>query len=385
MQLGDRHNFGRRVELRGDRIYKPRALLWEWLVLSADSPLRKLLDREAKRDGLGRDAFGFLPTLKFFRKRGEVERAQLSPLAELSSDERRTLAVIVGRSIALWSWLGVADLHWENLVLGRDAHGRIVFGPLDVEMILADLPLPTDTKLLPDADPEYAALCQHAAGVRRVLPYLGKPIEADDLLAIAGAYRATLAFLDRHARAIAGVFASVPGVRETPIRICLRATEEYVRATPELWPPLLDAEAEQLARGDIPYFFRLYGQRGIRYFGNEALTQHKRIPLRGDVPQLDPILRISRGLRAPSRTTLREEGLFAVLGAFDHPAMAGRHASEELEVSFGARQIVVKLPGGQELRSPRDLSDHVASVYLPCHCGEVRTVFVPAVTACDAP
>ncbi len=39
-----------------------------------------------------------------------------------------------------------------------------------------------------------------------------------------------------------------------------------------LWPPLLDAEAEQLARGDIPYFFRLYGRRGIFYYQNRALT-----------------------------------------------------------------------------------------------------------------
>jgi hypothetical protein len=390
MLLGDSHNFGRRVALHDDRVHKPRALLWEWLVLAAESPLRKLLDQQAKRDDLGRDAFGFLPTLKFFRKKseigGEVERAQLSPLPELSGEDQRSLAVIVGRSLALWSWLGVADLHWENLILGVDARGRIVFGPLDVEVILADLSMPTDTKLLPDADPEYAALCQHAAGVRRVLPYLGKPVDAAELLAIAGAYRTTLAFLDRHARAIADVFTRVPALRETPIRICLRATEEYVRAATEpLWPPLLDAEREQLARGDIPYFFRLYGRPGIHYYGNRALTEHKRIPMHGDVPQLDPVLQLSRGLRAASRSTLREEGLFAVLGAFDHPALTGQHESEELEVSLRARSIVVKLPEGEELRSPRDLSDHVASVYLPCRCGEVRTVFVPPVTRCGAP
>ena len=41
--LGDSHNFGRRVTRRSGRIVKPRALLWEWLVLSADSPLRRFL------------------------------------------------------------------------------------------------------------------------------------------------------------------------------------------------------------------------------------------------------------------------------------------------------------------------------------------------------
>lgn len=387
--LGDSHNFGRRVSRSADRIAKPRTLVWEWLVLAADSPLRRLLDEAAERDGLGGDAFGFLPDLEFFpphaRDGGEVERVALEPLPALEANGRRALAVIVGRSIALWSWLGVADLHWENLVLGIDDRGHMVFAPLDVEMILADLSLPTETKLLPDADPEYAAICRHACGVRRVLPYLGKPVDAADLLAMAGAYRATLAFLDRHSRPIAAVFAGLPELRETPIRVCLRGTDEYVRSSSEpLWPPLLDAEVEQLARGDIPYFFRLYGRPGIHYYGDQALSQLKRLPLEGDVPQLDPILTLSRGLRSPSRTKLREEGLFTLLGAFDHVSLGGKHKSPELEVTFAARTIVVKVKAGEELHSRRNLSGFVGSVYLPCRCGEVRSVFVPPVTVCEA-
>ena len=387
--LGDSHNFGRRVSLRGGRVAKPRTLLWEWLVLAADSPLRRLLDEAAERDGLGREAFGFLPALEFFPSRdevgGEVERIELEPLPAPSSESGRALAIIVGRSLALWSWLGITDLHWENLVLGVDVRGRVVFTPLDVEMILADLSLPTETKLLPDADPEYAAICRHACGVRRVLPYLGKPVEAADLLAMAGAYRGTLDFLDRHASRIADVFAGLPGLRETPIRVCLRGTGDYVRARSEpVWPPLLDAEAEQMARGDIPYFFRLYGRQGIHYYGDRALRRIQRIPLQGDVPQLDPVLQVSRGLRSPSRKTLREEGLFTLLGAFDHASLTGQHRNDELEVTFRARTLVVKLPTGEELHSRRNLRAFVGSVYLPCRCGEVRSVFVPPVTVCEA-
>jgi hypothetical protein len=387
--LGDSHNFGRRVSMRAGRVGKPRTLLWERLVLAADSPLRRFLDEAAEQDGLGRDAFDFVPRLKFFASRsrhgGEVERVELAPLPALASDERRALAKIVGRSLALWSWLGVSDLHWENLVLGVDGRGRVVFGPLDVEMILADLTLPTETKLLPDADPEYAEILRHACGVRRVLPYLGKPVDAADLLAMAGAYRSSLSFLDRRAPQIADLLARLPGLREAPIRVCLRGTDEYVRARSEpLWPPLLDAESEQLARGDIPYFFRLYGRPGIHYYGERSLRQIKRLPMRGDVPQLDRLLLMSRGLRSPARKKLREEGLFTLLGAFDHGSFAGRHKSDELEVAFGARSLVVKLPSGEELRSRRDLSAFVGSVYLPCRCGEVRSVFVPPVTVCEA-
>jgi len=386
--LGDSHNFGRRVSLSEGRIYKPRTLLWEWLMLSAKSPLRRSLDEAAERDGLGPEAFTFLPDLEFFLAEtgqgGEVERIELSPLPDPSPEGKRSLARIVGRSLALWSWLGVSDLHWENLVLGLDAYGRVVFAPLDVEVILSDLSLPTETKLLPDADPEYAEICRHACGVRRVLPYLGKPIEAVDLLAMAGAYLETLVFLDRHAREIADIFAHLPGLREAPIRVCLRGTEEYVRPTEALWPPLLFEEAEQLARGDIPYFFRLYGRRGIHSYADPELRHIKTLPLEGDVPQLDPMLQVSRGFRSETRRTLREEGLFTVIGAFDHKSIMGKHRDGALEISFAARTLVLKLPNGVELESRRNLRSFVSRVYLPCQCGEVRSVFDPKVTVCES-
>ena len=387
--LGDSHNFGRRVTLRAGRVSKPRTLLWEWLVLAPDSPLRRALSDASRDHRLGPEAFEFLPSLRFFRSRsragGEVEQLQLSPLPRLGAGKRRELAQIVGRSLALFSWLGVADLHWENLVLGLDGHGQMVFGPLDIEMILADLSLPVETKLVPDADPEYAEVCRHAAGVRRVLPYLGKPIAVDDLLAMASDYLATLALLDRHAPAIAKVFTKLVGLKEAPIRVCLRGTDEYVRArSVPPWPPLLEQEQVQLARGDIPYFFRLYGRRGIHYYGNRALTELRHLPLHGDVPQLDPLLSLARGLRAPSRRKLARDGLFTLLGAFDDASFTGTHSSDELSVKFSPRRLVVTLADGEELHSLRDLSPFVGSVYLPCQCGEVRSVFVPPVTVCKS-
>ncbi len=387
--LGDSHNFGRRVELsRPGRVHKPRTLVWERLLLDAESPLRRLLSDAAAQDGLGPEAFGFLPSLTFFPTRahvgGEVSHVELAPLPDLDVEGRRGLARIVGRSLALWSWLGVSNLHWENLVLGVDGEGRVVFGPLDVEMILANLSLPTETKLLPDPDPEYAAICRHASGVRRVLPYLGKPVSPADLVAMAGAYRATLEFLDRHAPAIAAVFAGLPGFAEAPIRVCLRGTDEYVRARTEPpWPPLLDAEAAQLDRGDIPYFFRLYGRRGIHHYADRSLRRIATLPLKGDVPQLEPLLSVARGLRSPERRSLREEGLFTVLGAFDEASFTGTQAGEDLAVTFQARTFVVRLPGGEELRVGRKVSAWVGTVYVPCGCGEVRSVFVPKVTVCD--
>lgn len=387
--LGDSHNFGRQVARRADRLLKPRSVFWEWLMLGADSPLRRLLDELAESDGLPRDTFAFLPTLKFYRARsgagGEVQQVALEPLGRASAARRRELSQIVGSSLALWSWLGASDLHWENLVLGRDGEGRAVFGPLDIELLLADLSLPTETKLLPDADPEYAELCRHAAGVRRALPVLGKPIDVGDLLAMLSSYHALLALLERHSAAIARVIAAAPGLEQAPIRVLLRSTGEYVAGDPEqLWPPLLDAEREQLERGDVPYFFRLYGRRGIHFYADSTLRTFATLPLKGDVPMLEPLLSLRRGLRSRSREKLRRDGLFCVIGAFDSATFRGRHTGDGLSVAFGARQLEIELEGGLALKTSRNLSPFVGSVYLPCRCGEVHTVFVPAKTRCRA-
>ncbi len=387
--LGDAHNFGRRVSRLGERIVKPRTVVWEQMLLDAQSPLRRLLDEAAEREGLASDAFGFLPDLKFSASDsgpgGEVDAIRLEPLGTLSDTETDALARIAGRSLALWSWLGVSDLHWENLALGTSSRGRVIFSPLDIESLFDDLSLPTETKLLPDADPEYADICQHACGVRRLLPFLGKPIKVSSLLAMAASYSATLAFLDRNAGNIAKVFLRLRNLRETPIRVCLRGTGTYFQAQTEpVWPPLLAAEQEQLDRGDVPYFFRLYNRPGIHYYGDESLETRKRLPLEGDVPQLDPLLSLSKALASANRRSLREEGLFTLLAAFGDPSFSGKHQDGELVVQFGKRVVTVDLPSGEQLQCKRDLSAFVSSVYLPCRCGEVRSVLVPAVTRCDS-
>ena len=305
-------------------------------MLSRTSPLRRFLARD----------FDFLPALAIDRRRGLVERLQLRPLRGREDE----LAAIVGKSLALWAWLGVADLHWENMALGRDGRGRVVFGPLDIEMMFGDMRLPTETKLIPEADPEYGEELRRAAGVRRALPHLGEPIRGEHLVAIVTAYRATLDFLDLRRREIARIVSRVPGIHDTPIRVLLRATGDYGK-TPVPWPPLLDAEREQLARGDVPYFFRLWGKRGIRSFRDARLRTSGFVPA-----PTEPLL--PRSLRSPSRRVLRDQGTLAVIGAFDHPSLDGRHGP----ITLGRRRIVVEI-GGERLECPRDLRSIVLGVY----------------------
>ena len=373
----DLHNFGKRVVVHARRVVKPRPLLWEWAILSRTSPLRRALDE------IGGGLFDFLPALRITPSRREVERIALAPLRP-SAKSKKDLAPIVGRSLALWAWIGVSDLHWENLALGVDRRGRIVFGPLDVESMLSDMALPAETNLLAQASGDYDDVYRHAAGVRRVLPYLGKPLDASTLLSILSAYRTTLDLLDRHADELAAIIAALPALATTPIRVLLRATGDYARARSEpVWPPLLAAESEQLARGDVPYFFRLYGQRGIRFHRDARLETFGRIPLRGDVPRLAPLLDVARGLRSRSRRRLREEGWLSVVGAFDHPSLTGRHRDGDYELRLSARTIAIRFAGAT-LECRRDLRSVVGSAYLACRCGEVRTVLAHPRGACEA-
>ena len=332
------------------------------------------------------DAFGFLPDLKFYSG-GEVDALKLRPLGSLLPEEATELARIVGRSLALWSWLGVSDLHWENLALGRADDGRIVFTPLDVEAIFDDLSLPTETKLLPDTDPEVAEICRHACGVRRVLPFLGKPIDPTHLVAMVADYSKTLDVLERHADEIADAILRTPDLDETPIRVCLRGTDVYVHAMrgsqQVVWPPFLDAEEEQMARGDVPYFFRLLGRPGIFYYGEPDLETIEPLPTEGDVPQLEPLLDLSDGLRSPNREILRIQGLFTILGAFDCPSLVGRYSDAGVHIEFGDGVLFVET-ADEILETDRDVSAIVGSVHLPCECGEVDSVFVPTITRCES-
>jgi hypothetical protein len=309
--IGDTHNFGRRVQVRGNWVHKPRTLAWEELFLSAKSPLRRLVPLE------------HLPDLRF--RKNEAQRIALEPLPRRF--DPIAVARLGGQSIALWSWFGVTDLHWENLALGLGEHGPVL-APIDIEMVLEDFSSPEQTRLIPERDPEYGAIYRHASGIRRVLPWLGKPIDREALDAMVGAYDDTFEMLDRNAQAIADVLAKMH-VERIPIRVTLRSTAEYHEDRADF----LDAEREQLDRGDVPYFFRLYGRPGVHFWADKRMKTVKTLPL-----DLAPLLSIARGFRSRNRKKLRERGAAAIRRALG--------------------------PNG--------------AVYLPCRCGEGRAVIVTA-------
>ena len=169
-------------------------------------------------------------------------------------------------------------------------------------------------------------------------------------------------------------------LRRTPIRVCLRGTADYMVPPERADPPFRPEELAQLARGDIPYFFHIYGQSGV--FAFDSPDRARVVRLRQT--RANPALQVARHLRSPSRASLAAQGLFAVIAAFDHKGLTGGVFQDEgFELRCTRRQLIAgPRDGGAETR--RDLSAFVGSVYLPCACGEDRAVFAAPPRVCVA-
>ena len=133
--VGDSHNFGRFVEFLQGRYLKPRPLIWEYYVLDPRSEFRKLLDATGE--------FEFLPKLTidkepgFFHK-GSAQAFHGQPLTEMSAEVFSQAAESLGRMIALCVYLGIGDLHGENIIFNIDLKNKIELAMIDIETIFME-------------------------------------------------------------------------------------------------------------------------------------------------------------------------------------------------------------------------------------------------------
>jgi len=134
--------------------------------------------------------------------------------------------------------------------------------------------------------------------------------------------------------------------------------------------------------GHIPLLWQRGHLRELLYWADESLTKMAALPKKGDVPQPDPMLAVSRNLTGPSRARLRDEGTFMLVAAFDHPRVRGTVREDGFAITFSTRKLTID-DGGDAMTAPRDWSAFVSSVYSRCECGEARSVFVPRVTKCS--
>lgn len=266
MFLGDSHNFGSAVELQqtteGPRYRKPRPVFWEYLFFGASSPLKLLLIHST----------GSLPLRNFFEKSfslvhyeyqrptgGFVEPVHVRPIENLSVESLYNFGALCAYAFVF----GLFDLHRENVIPQQD-----YLQVIDVELVLADLVLPDQTLLLPFADValENTALSQ--------MPSL-KDVPGEDLAPLFQGFNAMFQTAIDQAGPVTRLLASeVEAFPEMPVRVIIRKTRDYVQIlkSDSLPKDLHPAERTQLARGDIPYFFKFVGGTDAYYYTDPNLS-----------------------------------------------------------------------------------------------------------------
>lgn len=271
--IGDPHNFGRRVCLHdANHVYKPRPLIWEWLFLDAASPLR-IHVRQLAAEQNQRNPFRLFPDLQFktaeedsLLKTGIVDRLVLSEVKDASLTEQVWQGI--GATVAIACWFGMADLHYLNMAWGCDHQGRFIFAPFDIECILDLFTLPSQTLLLPSHD-----LPATKTGLIKARQQMQS---ATETAALCQGYLRTLQFFKTNEKSVNQVLTELEGFSEWPVRVIIRSTREYVNAlnTQTGFSDFLPEESLQMARGDVPYFFRKINSSQILFLKESDRWSH---------------------------------------------------------------------------------------------------------------
>lgn len=321
---GDPHNFGRRVTKTADGwFYKPRTVFWERLVLEATSPLRQAVDHLfASKSRVS--PFASVPTLRFLDcsdegpGAGRVEGLFVDPLSTNPAPGELEQA---GALTGFLTWAGATDLHAQNMATGRWG-GRFVFAPLDVEGLFHDHQLVSQTTLLPSqtTPPEDCGLAALLASEK----------SGDGSVALLSGYLSAFSLLSAAERDLgAQVIGHLPA--EVPCRLLVRATAAYAEALRSGVPSDYAAsEKEQLARGDVPYFFRRHHSEVPLYWKSQWETAPAVIPAIGPADRFE-LRRVvpGQGLApSPARfgDTALKAGSLQLARAFD-PGESGQWSS----------------------------------------------------------
>lgn len=263
----DPHNFGRKVKIfPGEKVLKPRNISGEFFLFSQEGPLREFLRAKLPSDY---SPEALLPKIDFFSEPDSKPTLAYQEMSYLSlpgaprpltpEDYRR-----LGAVLALTQWLGIVDLHADNMFFGFTSEGNFVFSPSDLEMMFFDGPeYLLENSLFPSpvvrdgesVDPENYGLI-HLVRLHRRFP------PSENFLAMI----------------CQGIFSFFQGLNKyseeferilprQPVRITLRKTIEYQEhLAGKKLVNLIPEEDEQLERGDIPYFFRVPESEGVFYW-----------------------------------------------------------------------------------------------------------------------
>jgi len=275
----DLHNFGRRTSLdHQGRVTKHRSVLAEYVFFGSGSSFRQHVNQLFSQISPGT----LLPALEFNADNDPtvslsprvMEQLVLTPLERPfnKSDYRQ-----VGAYIALSAFVGLNDSHRHNVMLGLH-NGVFTFVSVDCETMLSEIPHAVSLGLFRhESDcPCKSKYCFHY-GLSALK--VASEEHLDEMPAeIIWGHRAMRRILLANAPALKASFEKTVNRRPLMLRKIYHFTYAYFQAlSAKDFSPFSSEEIVQLERGDIPYFFQIFGDDDVFYWRDEkTYAKHSR-------------------------------------------------------------------------------------------------------------
>lgn len=265
----DFHNFGRKVRVEKNTVFKPRSLFLEFLIYSQKSQFRSYLDEH------GGDLFNMLPYIEFLdhplmgRLGLHDNSYKYLEISSLESPLVKKQIESIGSILALMTFLGVSDLTKTNILFGL-FDKRPVFVPIDLEVFLVSS-YPSGLKLAPISS-EHIYCC---SGISHLINYQDRFKDIDFEISLMVGFHNACKFLEQHQGELQELFLQ-ENTYPRITRVLLRSTMDYflmlnsVRGLEGF-----SEEVEQLSRNEIPYFFKFIDGGNEIYFW-ESETSYKK-------------------------------------------------------------------------------------------------------------
>lgn len=230
-------------------------LIWEYCLLDSTSKMRMLLSDIFSNSSY--NPIDLLPNLRvdilesFF---GKEDFLDIQPL----KDDTIVPFDKIGAAIALWSWLGINDLHAENVKFGLH-NGTLVFTPIDIESLFFENKTLHDTLLTSKKSdirfPDGLSLIEHS--IKRT----------EDLYKMLIGFAKTIRLLNLHQSRFLEIFNDLKQQGHYQ-RVILRSTKDYAQHLngTKFIQDLVAEENVQITRKDVPYFFKKMATSDILYF-----------------------------------------------------------------------------------------------------------------------
>lgn len=262
----DLHNFGRSVFLEGQWVNKPRNVYWEQCFLG-DSSVRQFIEQSFDKEY---HPFKIIPKLQFKELTSTSGTEEFyKPVNNVVGNISDSESWLIGSSLALWSFFGAGDLHWENIIYGRDENNNLVLFPVDLEVFGREIKLPSHTWLIEDVTIPY-----NYCGFYNFLSSISNKLSP---IYLVDGYINSLKKLNDISSKLCRILSRENNRRPFISRLIFRKTMSYqsylnnVSDPKDFQIPLFNEEKLQLDRGDIPYFYKYLNGDPTIYVYNQDM------------------------------------------------------------------------------------------------------------------